>query len=303
MVGVVEDFLDESKIMKNLLDESEVNTFVQPAKSVNQWRQRSINGRQGNIEFWYNSGSLTGEALLQQFMQVVMRCEMVGQQIVGFVCDAGGNNAKLFTLLRNRMAVGEGGWVDIDVVRTVNPWDTKRFIYLFHCATHDLKNLRNALYASWTKGGARELLDATGIKIGKGIIVESHQRDVQREMNNEAPMSMITNSTVNLTKWSVMNVSEALRPTSEKALSEMALALYKAMGYSAKDVRERTRGEIGYWPAVARHLKSLLLSHPDKAEQLGPSISSYQWLANIHEIFNATLMNMDLKFHAYNIDR
>ena len=67
MVGFSEDFICQKKILQNLLDEDEVKNFCEPAKSVNQWRFRSINGRQCNVEFWYNAGSLDGNALLEQF--------------------------------------------------------------------------------------------------------------------------------------------------------------------------------------------------------------------------------------------
>ena len=72
MVGFLEDFICQRKILENLLDEDKVENFCEPAKSVNQWRFRLINGRQCNIEFWFNAGSLDGNALLDQFNQIVM---------------------------------------------------------------------------------------------------------------------------------------------------------------------------------------------------------------------------------------
>ena len=177
MVGLSDDFICQKKILQNLLDEDEVKNFCEQAKSVNQWSFRSINERQYNVEFWYNAGSLDGNALLEQFYQIVMRCKTVGMRIIGLVCDAGGSNAKLFELLWERQVIPEGGCIPIDMVRTRNPFQpSKRFIYLFHCSTHDLKNIRNALYESWIKkDGAWELLDSKGVKIGKGVVEKCFQ--------------------------------------------------------------------------------------------------------------------------------
>ncbi|KAL7532996.1 hypothetical protein ACHAXR_004981 [Thalassiosira sp. AJA248-18] len=104
VVGFTEDFVCKKKIMKNMLDDDEVDTFCHPATYVNQWRYRSVNGRSFNCEFWYNSGSLTGNALLEQFNRVVMSCEAVGSAVLGFVTDAGGNNARLMKLLRGNIS-------------------------------------------------------------------------------------------------------------------------------------------------------------------------------------------------------
>ena len=168
MVGFSEDFVSRKKILKNLLDEDKLDNFCKPATHVNQWRYRSVNGRTYNCEFWFNAGSLDGETLIEQFNQVVIRCETVGSRVLGFVCDAGGNNARLMKLLRDKTKVPEGSWVPINVVTTANPYDPKnRSICLFHCSTHDLKNIRNALYTSWVEDGAKALLDEEARRLGR----------------------------------------------------------------------------------------------------------------------------------------
>ena len=48
MVGFTEDFIYKKKILKNLMDEDTLDNFCKPAKYVNQWRYRSINGRTFN---------------------------------------------------------------------------------------------------------------------------------------------------------------------------------------------------------------------------------------------------------------
>ena len=155
IIGFSNDFVDMKKIVKNLLDEDEIESYAKPATHVNQWRYRAVDGRSFVCEFWYNHGELTGKGLLRQFNQVVMRCEEMGSIVLGMVCDAGGSNAGLFTQLREKAVLEEGGWVSLDMVRTKNPWEPSRFVYLFHCATHDLKAMRNAFFTSWVKNGKR----------------------------------------------------------------------------------------------------------------------------------------------------
>ena len=78
--------------------------------------------------------------------QVVMQCETVGSRFLGFVCDAGGNNARLMKLLREKINIQGVGWLPLEVVQTVNPLDpANRYIYLFHCSTRDLKAMRTML--------------------------------------------------------------------------------------------------------------------------------------------------------------
>ena len=68
---------------------------------------------------------------------------------------------------------------------------------------------------------------------------------------------------------------------------------------------------LGYWPAVAIHFKDILkkklqddqFAGSENWEVLASKISSFEWLANLHEIFNATLMNMDIVIGRWNIDR
>ncbi|KAL7537400.1 hypothetical protein ACHAXR_010211 [Thalassiosira sp. AJA248-18] len=63
MVGFTEDFICKKKILRNLLDEDELENFCKPATYVNQWRYRAVNGRSYNCEFWYNAGSLDGNQI------------------------------------------------------------------------------------------------------------------------------------------------------------------------------------------------------------------------------------------------
>ena len=331
MVGFTEDFISTKKVIKNLLDEDKIDNFCGPAKNVNQWRYRSINGRSFNCEFWFNSGHLDGDTLLQQFNQVVIHCEIIGSRVMGFVCDAGGSNAGLMKLLRGRTRIPEGSWLPIDSVRTPNPYDPSRFIYLYHCSTHNMKNMRGALFMS-TPGGKKQFLDVNDNIISKAIIEECRDRDKARQTNNHAPATRVTGITTNLNKWSVMNVSQAKRISEEKTLAESGCHIYGLLGVPVDEQLKQERYHLGhfllkrekedplhptekrplgYWPAVAIHFKDILkkklqddqFAGSENWEVLASKISSFEWLANLHEIFNATLMNMDIVIGRWNIDR
>jgi hypothetical protein len=308
IVGFSNDFVDMKKIVKNLLDEDEIESYAKPATHVNQWRYRAVDGRSFVCEFWYNHGELTGKGLLRQFNQVVMRCEEMGSIVLGMVCDAGGSNAGLFTKLREKAVLEEGGWVSLDVVRTKNPWEPSRFVYLFHCATHDLKAMRNAFFTSWVKNGKRRFLDVDGTPIAKDVIYNCNTRDRARESRGASPQSEVQDSTVYLTTWSKMNVMEAKRVFSWKTLiKEIADHLYSQLGFPTMVGRlsEADHGTLGFVSKVAQDLKEKLHALPmgELRTALAPEVSGFEWLANVHEIFIARLMNMNAPINWANIDR
>ena len=144
----------------------------------------------------------------------------------------------------------------------------------------------------------------------EAIVEECFECDRERELRNHAPCSEVQESTAVLNQWSKMNVSEAKRPFSWKTPSELAAHLYEQLGIPRKDqLSSKDHGQIGCMPAVAKHLKSTLKkSNKNKPksehyDNLASKVSSFQWLTNVHEIFNATLMNTDIMITWYNIDR
>ena len=87
-----------------MLDNNVVNGMCEPAIQVCQWHKRAVDGSLFNCAFWYNSGGLKGDELLEQFNQVVMRCETIGLQVLGLVCNAGGPNIRQNRIARRRLA-------------------------------------------------------------------------------------------------------------------------------------------------------------------------------------------------------
>jgi len=145
------DFLTEFKALEqsvkptghsknDVLDESD-----KIAKKVNQWRLRTVTGKHHNGEFWFNDRSLTGDELMWQFPHVVSCYEAVGIRILGFECDAGGQNARLLKYLRKDNELGNRGWLARENVLITNPANVDKSIAVWFCATHQLKNMRNAL--------------------------------------------------------------------------------------------------------------------------------------------------------------
>ncbi len=308
VVGVTDDFICQKKLMKNWLDNDKPDEMVEAATHVNQWQYRSTDGRVFNCEFFYNSGSLSGNALLEQFTRVVMNCELVGSKVFGLLCDAGGNNARLMNLLRQSGAgFPNMAWVGEDDVTTANPFDPSRRIYLFHCATHDVKNMRNAFYTP-----KKEFLDVNGNRISKRVLEECYLRDLDRVRRNTKPMTKMQKSTIHLDRWSKMNVQEAKRICDDDVLAEIADDTYCRLGFPTIDGRllEQDHGRVGYYPAVARHMKQRLAEKrssgsitKEDADVLASTISSLEWLANLNDIFTNRLMNMKMPIHSGNIDR
>jgi hypothetical protein len=151
------NLLEQLKSLNNMSDDSVEEDDDSNAQKVNQWRFRSVKGVTHNGEYFFNNGSLSGDALFEQFMHVVSCYEAIHCKIVGFECDAGGQNARLLAYLRGCRELGIGAWLDDNLVLVRNPSDPSRFIACWFCATHQLKNMRNALLNS-RQGGTRNFV-------------------------------------------------------------------------------------------------------------------------------------------------
>ena len=96
MIGLasdVEDTLDLGQELKHLVDNKSDENKVDAAKVatyVKQWRFRSLYGRFHNGECYFNCGSLSGDELIKQFLQVLSGYESASIQIFGLVSDGGG---------------------------------------------------------------------------------------------------------------------------------------------------------------------------------------------------------------------
>ena len=104
-------------------------------------------GKTQNLDFFYSSGSLSDKDIAKRVFHVIKSLEAIDCRVHGLVSDAGGNNAKLYALLREHLTE-EGLWADPGLVSFMNPVEPTRRIWLWYCTTHLLKALRNQLLAS-----------------------------------------------------------------------------------------------------------------------------------------------------------
>ena len=121
------------------------------ATYVNQWRFRSTHNKTTNLEFFMNSGSLTGDDMLHQLMHVLAMCNLINVKVVGLCLDAGGSNSSLLTMLRHGEVIGsEARLTKKEMISFADPNSDleNHRVAMFHCATHNLKNVRNAFLAS-----------------------------------------------------------------------------------------------------------------------------------------------------------
>jgi hypothetical protein len=72
---------------------------------------------------------------------------LIGIEIYGITSDAGGNNSRLFNLLRNGKRLGHVHWVDNGSVSFRHPCSDHQ-VAMWFCSVHNFKNCRNAVLNS-----------------------------------------------------------------------------------------------------------------------------------------------------------
>ena len=171
-----------------------------------------------NADFFFNDGSLDGNELIRQMIQVVLSYEFIGVKIFGIVSDAGGGNSKMFRLLQGHHTI-KGPWPDAKCLSFVNPVDHKRNIYIWSCGTHSFKAMRNNIYRSQiTKAKA---FVSNGIQFGWNEITKTYDRDMSRLADAGAQRTDLTKHCVFLDNFTIMNASYAKKCFSEKTISEI----------------------------------------------------------------------------------
>ena len=188
----------------------------EPAKSVQQYRFRSTCNHTVNGEFFYNNGSLTADEILSQLLQVISSFEMIGCKIFMILSDAGGNNSRLFSLLRKGKLLGETSWLTKNIVEFQHPVYPDRKIAMCFCSTHCLKNLRNALFSS-LQSRARAFRDVDGEFFGWCHIIALYTYDAVFSKRNRTGLTI---ASVQPDRWNKMNVSLAKAPFKYEAVIE-----------------------------------------------------------------------------------
>ncbi|KAL9184884.1 hypothetical protein ACHAXT_002661 [Thalassiosira profunda] len=304
MSGITRDFTDIGRIVHNLLDDDVIEQRDKPAVYVNQFCYRSTSGRIYNVMCFYNSGSLPANVALQQLILCIIGCETVGSRIFGFICDAGGSMQSLMRYLRDKARLPEGPWLPLSCVRFINPFDPTRWIYLYHCSTHNLKNGRGMFFQSKPLGG-KNLLDTEGNFIGKYVLEMAFQRDEERRDRGAAPLTRLTAATINLNKWSKMSASEAKKAAEPRTLQELgghiAGLLQLTIGELYR-VEDHPTGQLGYFSALARHFMGMQKRKDPSNLNLASQIASFEFLANLSEIYNQLFLNMKQLIRWNNIE-
>jgi len=175
--GITNDFFELSRVMGNIMDSDDIESMDRPATKVNQWWYRATDGRMFCVMSFFNGGSLGGDVILRQLVPVILACETVGSRVYLFACDAGGANQGTFKSLRgNRVIPHDMVWLDDEYIRFSNPYEPRRWIYMVHCSTHNLKNMRNRVKES-KAAGRKCFLDTNGNMIAWDFIVQIHNEE------------------------------------------------------------------------------------------------------------------------------
>ena len=181
---------------------------------------------------------------------------MAGSRVFGLIYDAAGSMQRLFRYLRKKKELPEGAWLPIELVRIQNPYDTSRWIYIYHCSTHNLKNMRGQFWMS-KESGPKLFYDAEGHIIGKYIFEDAWLRDEERaDINNALRKSDLRQGVIELDKWNKMNTRFAKAPFSNRTLLEIVEHIYLQLGVTRDKiyrVKEHPTCFLAYFSTVAKN--------------------------------------------------
>ena len=81
--------------------------------------------------------------------------------------------------------------------------------------------MRNQLFTSWGEG-KKAFLNADGNLIAKKVIEDCYERELDRGVRGNAPLTRVNEATVNPDGWLKMNVSGVVKHTESKTLVKIA---------------------------------------------------------------------------------
>jgi hypothetical protein len=172
------------------------------AKKVNLWQIQTEYGICENMEYFYNTGSLTGDEILQQLLRVILCLETTETEVHMLVMDAGGGNSSLLASLRKDKQL-KGSWIAQDCISFINPFDPRRRIFLVTCAVHGEKALRNNHLKSQDGGVRRFEIDT---------IVHGWEHFVTLYSEDTTKLTRLTRAIIAPDKSSLMSVPDAMIP-------------------------------------------------------------------------------------------
>ena len=300
VTGFLPKRLDTKNVYQDILDQSDKSVGDEPTKKktvyANQWRFRSTRNLVHNADFFFNDGSLDGNELIRQMIQVVLSYEFIVVKIFGIVSDAGGGNSKMFRLLQGHHTI-KGPWPDAKCLSFVNPVDRDRNIYIWSCGTHSFKAMRNNIYRSQLNKA--KAFTSNGVQFGWGEIVKTYDRDMIRLKDIGAQRTDLSKHCVFLDNFTIMNASYAKKCFSEKTISEIISHVSVCMnvtldfGMSFKSL----------WHKFMYYCNVLKLAKTSTTPlEMQSYIALLEYLISVHGIYIERLMNKKWSLNKSNIE-
>jgi len=187
-------------------------------------------------------------------------------------------------------------WLQQDNVLISNPANISNKIAVWFCATHQLKNMRNALLRS--DGTNNCYVSKDGAPITWSVIEEAYKLDHLRQV----PNTDLTRAAVFPDSWSKMNVTAAKAPFTFKTITEMMTNLAWDLGCVDDFVFNKKL--VDNCDIHLHHLSILKNANQLHGNNMtSAQLATIEYCMHVGIIFNETLMNKELYLCADNIEK
>ena len=131
VTGFVKEELNTNDMLQEILGMSKKDTGSdkQLSVSANQWRFRSTRGLTHNSCYYYNTGTLKGDQIMSQFMDVLSSYELLGVEVIGIVSDGGGSNVEFINTLFGIQSKFSNWPIPDSVFTCINLKEKRRLMY------------------------------------------------------------------------------------------------------------------------------------------------------------------------------
>ena len=153
--------------------------------------------------------------------------EAIGVCIVGIVSDAGGGNESFMSKIVDHYNL-EVKVLNSFTVSFQHPFDSNRRIFVWSCSTHSLKAASNNLYRS--QENKTRQLKLHGVYFGWKEVVEIYNREQERYNKTQLRQSDISQNTIALDSFTMMNATYAKQLFTSKTICEAVSHLSKMLG-------------------------------------------------------------------------
>ena len=265
---------------------------------VNQFCLRTTTGKRHNAEYFFNTGSLTGDDLIAQIMHVISCYEAVGVKIFGLILDAGGGNKSLYRLLTKRTIDKNKVWLDNDEISFLNPFDPTRRVYITFCAVHGLKAMRNNLLNSSMNSDATHNF-FNGWNFGWEQVQLQHKRDSPGAGKvAKAKATRINSVVAKPDKFTKMSVSHALIVFEFKTLMHEIHYIAQELGMLKEIIQKIPESDDKNESKRLFQLFDLLKDEATKRDQsitgkIGEAVANLEFRLHVHRIFNKFFLNKE----------